>query len=141
MRKYPPFRLPSLGLDTISTAGVIGWAMDCYENGLITKEDTGGMEIRWGDGEVIHKLIEITLRYRLGYRNLIQSHLSSLPLYLIRTANHLHGAQLAASASEYGKLPSHRSTILSSSRSAEPFLSSIDCSDLASVSLSFSAAS
>lgn len=48
-----------LGLDTISTAGVIGWAMECYENGLITKEDTGGVEIRWGDGEVILKLVEL----------------------------------------------------------------------------------
>lgn len=48
-----------LGLDTISTSGVIGWAMECYEHGLISKEDTGGLEIHWGDGEVILKLVEM----------------------------------------------------------------------------------
>ncbi len=48
-----------LGLDTISTSGVIGWAMECYEHGLISKEDTGGLEIHWGDGEAILKLVEM----------------------------------------------------------------------------------
>lgn len=47
-----------LGIDTISTSGVIAWAMECYEAGLITKEDTGGMELTWGNGEVILKLVE-----------------------------------------------------------------------------------
>lgn len=47
------------GLDTISTSGVIGWAMECYENGLITKEETGGIEITWGNGEAILKLTEL----------------------------------------------------------------------------------
>ena len=46
------------GLDTISTGVVVAFAMEAYEKGLITKEQTGGLEIRWGSPEVIFKLVE-----------------------------------------------------------------------------------
>ncbi|MEA1904628.1 MAG: aldehyde ferredoxin oxidoreductase family protein [Candidatus Hadarchaeota archaeon] len=46
------------GLDTISTGGAIAFAMECFENGIITKEDTDGLELRWGDHEVMLQLIE-----------------------------------------------------------------------------------
>ncbi len=46
------------GLDTISTSGVIGWAMETYEHGLITKEDTGGIDLTWGNGEAILELVD-----------------------------------------------------------------------------------
>jgi aldehyde:ferredoxin oxidoreductase len=46
------------GLDTVSTGGSIAFAMECYEKGLLTDSDTEGMPLRWGDGEVIIKLIE-----------------------------------------------------------------------------------
>ncbi|MBA7556381.1 hypothetical protein ES705_49087 [subsurface metagenome] len=39
------------GLDTMSTGGVIGFAMEAYEKGLISKKDTGGIELKWGDGK------------------------------------------------------------------------------------------
>ena len=41
------------GLDTISVGATIAWAMECYENGLITQEDTGGIELTWGNAEAI----------------------------------------------------------------------------------------
>ncbi len=48
------------GLDTISTSGVIAWAFEAYEKGALTKEDTGGLELNWGDAraiiEMIHKI-------------------------------------------------------------------------------------
>ena len=47
------------GMDTISTGVSIAFAMECYERGIIGKEDTGGLELRWGDGDVILKLIEL----------------------------------------------------------------------------------
>ena len=37
------------GLDTISTGASIAFAIECYENGIITKEDTGGIELTWGN--------------------------------------------------------------------------------------------
>jgi len=46
------------GIDTIEIGGVLGWAFECYENGLITKEDTGGIELKWGSGEALVKITE-----------------------------------------------------------------------------------
>ncbi len=48
-----------LGLDSTSTAGVLAFAMDLYESGLLTGEDSGGMELRWGDGEVMGEVIRM----------------------------------------------------------------------------------
>lgn len=47
------------GLDTISTGGVIGFAMECYEHGLISKDDTDGLELTWGSPEALIGLIEM----------------------------------------------------------------------------------
>ena len=46
------------GLDTISTGVVIAFAMEAYEKGLITKAQTGGLEILWGSPEAIFGLVE-----------------------------------------------------------------------------------
>lgn len=46
------------GLDTISLGGVLGFAFEAYEKGLITKEDTGGLELRFGDAKILPELIE-----------------------------------------------------------------------------------
>ena len=40
------------GLDTISAGSAIAFAIECYETGLITKEDTG-VELKWGDPDCI----------------------------------------------------------------------------------------
>jgi aldehyde:ferredoxin oxidoreductase len=37
---------------------VLGWAFECYEHGLITKEDTDGVELKWGSGEALVKMTE-----------------------------------------------------------------------------------
>ena len=44
-------------MDTISTGGVIGFIMDLFENGVVSKEEIG-MEIKFGDGEAMLELIE-----------------------------------------------------------------------------------
>ncbi|KKK54601.1 hypothetical protein LCGC14_3083070, partial [marine sediment metagenome] len=41
------------GLDTISVACTVGFAIECYENGLITADDTGGLELTWGNHAAI----------------------------------------------------------------------------------------
>jgi aldehyde:ferredoxin oxidoreductase len=46
------------GLDTISTGVVISWAMECFERGLLTPQDTGGLELHFGDAESMLGLIE-----------------------------------------------------------------------------------
>jgi aldehyde:ferredoxin oxidoreductase len=47
-----------LGMDTISAGGVIQWAMESYERGIITEEDTGGLKLDWGSPEAIVGLLE-----------------------------------------------------------------------------------
>ncbi len=48
------------GMDTISTGSTIGLAFHLFERGIITTEDTGGIELRWGDAGVVHRLLEMT---------------------------------------------------------------------------------
>jgi len=51
------------GLDTISTGNLIGWAMELYERGILTKEDTDGLDLHFGNHEAMVELIErIALR-------------------------------------------------------------------------------
>ena len=44
------------GLDTIGTGGTVAFAIECFENGLIDANDTGGLELRWGNAEAIVEL-------------------------------------------------------------------------------------
>jgi len=46
------------GLDVDMVAGTIGWAMECYQRGIITKDDTDGIELNWGDERLILTLID-----------------------------------------------------------------------------------
>ena len=46
------------GLDTISAGSTIGLAIECYENGIITKEDTDGIEMTWGNHKAIVAMTE-----------------------------------------------------------------------------------
>jgi aldehyde:ferredoxin oxidoreductase len=56
-----------LGIDTISTGSVIGWAMECYEKGLLTAADTGGLELKFGNVAAVLALIgQIARREGLG---------------------------------------------------------------------------
>ncbi len=46
------------GFDTISAGSAVSFAIECYENGILTKEDTGGLELTWGNAEAIMALTE-----------------------------------------------------------------------------------
>jgi len=48
------------GMDTIGAGATIAWAIDCYQHGVLTKEDTGGLELNYGDAELMVKLTEMT---------------------------------------------------------------------------------
>ena len=58
------------GLDTIRTGVAIAWAMECYQRGIITTKDTGGIKLDWGDHHVIDDLIEKIAR-REGFGDLL----------------------------------------------------------------------
>jgi len=58
------------GMDTISTGNTIGLAFYLFEVGKITTQDTGGLELKWGDGAVVRELVRMTSA-REGIGNLI----------------------------------------------------------------------
>ena len=47
-----------LGMDTISAGGTIAWAMECFERGLLTVDDTDGLELRFGNADVLLPCLE-----------------------------------------------------------------------------------
>lgn len=59
----PVLRLSDLcnryGLDTIGTGGLCAFAVECFEKGILTTEQTGGLELRWGDAEAVVKLVHL----------------------------------------------------------------------------------
>ncbi len=46
------------GMDTISAGTIIAFAMECYENGIITKKDTDGIELNWGNHRALVDMVE-----------------------------------------------------------------------------------
>lgn len=46
------------GMDSISAGVIVGFAMDCYENGILTKEDLDGVEAKFGNHEALIMLLE-----------------------------------------------------------------------------------
>lgn len=56
------------GMDTISTGSLIGFLMEAWEHGMITREDTGGVEMTWGNGEALVEMTKkIALQKDIGY--------------------------------------------------------------------------
>ena len=45
------------GFDTISAGGVVSFAIECYENGILTNKDTDGLELTWGNADAIISLL------------------------------------------------------------------------------------
>ena len=58
-------RCNELGMDTISLGGVLGFAIEAYEKGAISKKDLGGNDIGWGKAEELARLID-DIAYRRG---------------------------------------------------------------------------
>jgi aldehyde:ferredoxin oxidoreductase len=53
------------GLDTISTGTTIAWAMESYEKGVLTREETDGIELNFGNADAVIKAIE-AIAFRKG---------------------------------------------------------------------------
>ncbi len=63
MLQYANHLCNAYGLDVISAGAVIAFAIECYENGLINSEDTGGLELTWGNSDAV-----IEMLHRIGKR-------------------------------------------------------------------------
>jgi len=56
-----------LGLDTLSTGAVVAWAMECFERGILTEKDTGGITLNFGNHKAMNKMIlQIAKREGIG---------------------------------------------------------------------------
>jgi aldehyde:ferredoxin oxidoreductase len=58
------------GLDTISAGSTIAFAMECYQRGILTGEQTGGLTLTFGDGDLVVELVEKIAR-RVGIGDLL----------------------------------------------------------------------
>jgi aldehyde:ferredoxin oxidoreductase len=59
-----------LGFDTASTGSSIAWAMELYQRGIITREQTGGLDLTWGNADAVEELLFL-LATREGFGNVI----------------------------------------------------------------------
>ena len=46
------------GLDTISAGSTVAWAMECFENGVLSRGELDGIELSWGNGDAIVAITE-----------------------------------------------------------------------------------
>jgi aldehyde:ferredoxin oxidoreductase len=54
-----------LAMDTVSLGSTLAWAMECFEKGILTLDDTGGVPIRFHDADGVIKVVEM-IAYRQG---------------------------------------------------------------------------
>ncbi|MFQ6086322.1 MAG: aldehyde ferredoxin oxidoreductase family protein, partial [Candidatus Bathyarchaeia archaeon] len=52
----------NLGFENNEAGWTISWVMECYERGILTKEDTNGLEMTWGNVEATKKMLEMIAR-------------------------------------------------------------------------------
>lgn len=48
-----------LGMDTISAGVTIAWAMECFEKGILTLEDTGGIDLSFGNADALTECVRL----------------------------------------------------------------------------------
>jgi len=55
-------RLNRAGMDTISAGGAVAFAIECFEQGILSRKDTGGLDLRWGNSQAIMTLVDQMIR-------------------------------------------------------------------------------
>jgi aldehyde:ferredoxin oxidoreductase len=59
-----------LGFENNEAGWLVGWVMECYERGFLTRDDLDGLEIRWGDAEAARQLLYM-IAHRQGIGDLL----------------------------------------------------------------------
>ena len=62
--------LSTLGLDNDFTGVVISWAQDCFDRGILTRDDTDGLDLTWGNASAVVELVR-KIAYREGFGDLL----------------------------------------------------------------------
>ncbi len=88
-----------LGIDTISVGRVISFAMELWENDILNLEETDGIVLRWGDMDVVLRLLTMIAR-REGLGNLLAEGVRQAAAIIGRGAEeyamHVKGMEIAA---------------------------------------------
>jgi aldehyde:ferredoxin oxidoreductase len=63
-------RCDAYGMDTMSGGVTVSWAMECFQRGILTKDDFDGLEPTWGNDEAVVELIR-RIAYREGIGDLL----------------------------------------------------------------------
>lgn len=82
-------KINRLGMDCITFGWIMAMAMECWQRGILTAEDTGGIELNWGDVNMISMMLDKISR-REGFGNVLAD---SMPMIL---------KKLKPEAAEYG---------------------------------------
>lgn len=89
----------NLGMDTVTVGATIAYAIECYENGLLTKDQTDGLELTWGNADAIVSLTE-KIGKREGFGDILADGVNKAwdKLGKIGTdyAIHIHGEEVPA---------------------------------------------
>lgn len=85
------------GLDTIAAGCAVAFAIECYENGIVTRADTDGLELTWGDHAALVTLLERMGR-REGFGAVLADGVKRAAQRIGRGAEqyamHIHGAEV-----------------------------------------------
>ncbi len=76
------------GLDVITTSECIALAMELFEEGRLTEEQTGGLKLNWGNAEVVLDLIEM-IAFRRGFGDLLADGSLAAAARIDKTAKNL----------------------------------------------------
>jgi aldehyde:ferredoxin oxidoreductase len=69
--------LNRMGVDSLSSGETIGWAMECVQRGLLTRDDFDGLDLSWGNWKSVEKLLKMIV-YREGIGDLFAEGTRSL---------------------------------------------------------------
>jgi aldehyde:ferredoxin oxidoreductase len=87
------------GLDTISAGSVIAFVMECYEKGLVTRADTDGLDMTWGNHKAMIAMLEKLTR-REGFGDVIADGVKIAAARIgkdsAKYAMHVQGQEVAA---------------------------------------------
>ncbi|WP_448577863.1 aldehyde ferredoxin oxidoreductase family protein [Thermosphaera sp.] len=88
------------GVDTISAGVAVAFAMELFEKGVLTPKDTGGLEVRFGDGDSALRLLQMIVE-REGFGNILAEGVGRAAKVIGR------GAERFAMHVKYREIPMH----------------------------------
>ncbi|MGE5674018.1 MAG: aldehyde ferredoxin oxidoreductase family protein [Mycobacterium leprae] len=93
------------GFDSISAGCTVAFAIECFMNGVLTKEQTGGLELCWGNDRAIVALLQL-MGERKGIGEFLADGVRRAQAYFGEESDayaiHIHGQEVPAHDPKYG---------------------------------------